>query len=44
MERARSYLKEEEKSLDLWERENWHKVRFSEPKKKKKKKRGLRCH
>lgn len=30
MERARGHLKEEERSLDLWVRENWHKVRFRE--------------
>jgi len=30
MERAKSYLKEEEKSLDLWVRDNWHKVRYPE--------------
>jgi len=30
MDRARSHLKEEERSLDLWVRENWHKVRFRE--------------
>ncbi|HII06514.1 MAG TPA: sulfide/dihydroorotate dehydrogenase-like FAD/NAD-binding protein [Methanotrichaceae archaeon] len=26
IERARSYLKEEEKSMDVWERENWHRL------------------
>lgn len=31
MERTRGYLKEEETSLDLWVRENWHRVRFPEP-------------
>ncbi|MGC9514353.1 sulfide/dihydroorotate dehydrogenase-like FAD/NAD-binding protein [Methanocrinis sp.] len=44
MERARGYLKEEERALDLWEIDNWHLVRFRnrEPEKKRRKRGGPR--
>jgi ferredoxin--NADP+ reductase len=44
MERARGYLKEEERALDLWEIDNWHLVRYRnrEPEKKRKKRGGPR--
>ncbi|MBN1322677.1 MAG: sulfide/dihydroorotate dehydrogenase-like FAD/NAD-binding protein, partial [Methanotrichaceae archaeon] len=44
MERARGYLKEEERALDLWEIDNWHLIRFRnrEPEKKRRKRGGPR--
>lgn len=44
MERARGYLKEEERALDLWEIDNWHQVRYRnrEPEKRRKKRGGPR--
>jgi len=44
MERARGYLKEEERALDLWEIDNWHLIRYRnrEPDKKRKKTGGPR--
>ena len=44
MERARGYLKEEERALDLWEIDNWHLIRFRdrEPEKRRKKRGGPR--
>ncbi len=40
MERARGYLKEEERALDLWEIDNWHLVRFRDREPEKRRKRG----
>lgn len=40
MERARSYLKEEERALDLWEIDSWHHVRYRDHEPEKRKKRG----
>ena len=42
MERARGYLKEEERALDLWEIDNWHLVRFRDREQDKRKKGGPR--
>jgi len=40
MERARGYLKEEVRALDLWEIDNWHLVRFRDRGPEKRRKRG----
>ena len=40
MERARGYLKEEERALDLWEIDNWHLVRYRNREPERRRKRG----
>ena len=42
MERARGYLKEEERALDLWEVDNWHLVRFRDREPERRKRGGPR--